>query len=563
MKSHNGHILILGAGLMQRPAIEAARSLGYKVTLVDANPAALCVPLADRFEPIDLKNRDAIRDLALELKEKDGLTAVFTAGTDFSAAVSYASAACGFAAHSVEAALNASDKIRMRGCFKTHGVPSPHFMQVDEASFDSVCLTADRLGSLLFPLVVKPVDNMGGRGCRLIRARDELEPALRAAMENSRSGRAILEDYMNGPEFSIDALVYDGTVTVCGFADRHIFYPPYFIETGHTMPTTVSEKDRLELIAAFARGIQALGLTCGAAKADIKLTRKGPMIGEIAARLSGGYMSGWTYPYASDCPLTEQAELIAAGKEPAWLLAHRQPLSLRAGVSGAAPFDLYEVPSARICAERAWISVPGTVAAVCGLSEAASVPGVRDVLPRFAAGAAVVFPHNNVEKCGNVIAVSADRTEAVSAAEHAVRCIVLRLEADNPATDAFLAGRTVCAGEDGYPPAAFPLDSAVSAAFDSFLGRSDAEHTAVRYPVSAHIPACLLPVADTVRDWSYRTIRQSAESFDKMISESGPDSAAGVPESVFWRACVRGGLQGMLYAADSAGVHRSAAGAPL
>ena len=59
----DSHVLILGAGLMQKPAIEAAKSLNYKVTLIDGNPKALCVPMADTFIPIDLKDKEAIRTL--------------------------------------------------------------------------------------------------------------------------------------------------------------------------------------------------------------------------------------------------------------------------------------------------------------------------------------------------------------------------------------------------------------------------------------------------------------------------------------------------------------------
>ena len=80
------YILILGAGLMQRPAIEAARELGYKVLLVDANKNALCVSFADRFEPIDLKDREGL--LKLAISEKENIAAIFTCGTDFSASVS-------------------------------------------------------------------------------------------------------------------------------------------------------------------------------------------------------------------------------------------------------------------------------------------------------------------------------------------------------------------------------------------------------------------------------------------------------------------------------------------
>ena len=50
------YVLILGAGLMQRPSFEAAKELGFKVLAVDANPNAVCVPFADHFELIDLKD---------------------------------------------------------------------------------------------------------------------------------------------------------------------------------------------------------------------------------------------------------------------------------------------------------------------------------------------------------------------------------------------------------------------------------------------------------------------------------------------------------------------------
>ena len=127
-----------------------------------------------------------------------------------------------------------------------------------------------------YPLVVKPVDNMGARGCRLIRKETELLPALKDAVKYSRSGRAILEEYIDGPEFSIDSLIFDGELTITGFADRHIYYPPYFIETGHTMPTSVNPENWNRLAKTFFDGIKSLGLTHGACKADIKLSKNGP-----------------------------------------------------------------------------------------------------------------------------------------------------------------------------------------------------------------------------------------------------------------------------------------------
>ena len=183
----------------------------------------------------------------------------------------------------------------------------------------------------------------------------EFLSAVRIASEYSRTGYAIIEEYMDGPEFSIDALVYNGKFIVTGFAIRHIKYEPYFIEVGHTMPAVLDKKMHDELISVFALGAKAEGLSCGAAKADIKYTSKGPMIGEIAGRLSGGYMSGWTYPYASDLNLTKQGLLIATGLEPQELLSRAEPVTFTPSElckNAEKPYELFRTYRLRNLAHR-------------------------------------------------------------------------------------------------------------------------------------------------------------------------------------------------------------------
>ncbi len=529
------YILILGAGLMQRPSIEAARELGYRTLVVDANPAAVCVPFADRFEQVDLKDREALVNLAGSVRDK--LAAVFTAGTDFSASVSYVAEKCGFRAHSFQAALNASDKTLMRGCFEKAGVPSPSFVKVGRG--DIAMYLKEGLDKMSFPKVVKPADNMGARGCRLIRGADEFLHSVEVAVSYSRTGKAILEDFMDGPEFSIDALLYDGTLTITGFADRHIFYKPYFIEMGHTMPSVFDEDKKKELVATFARGIASLGLTCGAAKADIKYTSSGPMVGEIAARLSGGYMSGWTFPYASGLNLTKEAMRIALGERPALLEERRVPLDAGAGL----PFKVYDVPCLRTSAERAWISIPGQVKEVLALGRAETEPYVRNVMPRTGAGDKVDFPRNNVEKCGNVIAVSERHDIAVQAAEHAVSSVVIRLEPENRETDTFLAGTgQFC--EEGFPPDAFALPEDAGKIVLDYAGRLG--RIGKDSPCSKIDDGGILKVAENISDYNHRTLLETLKLFDQLCPEHPEFDAV-----EFFRAAIRGGLQGLLYMRDS------------
>ncbi len=525
---NNPCVLILGAGLMQIPAIEAAKKNGFKAVVVDANPNAVGVPCADAFSPVDLKDKDGLLAFA---KTIPNLKGVFTAGTDFSASVAFVAKSLGLSGHEYEACLNASNKVRMRSCFEKSKVGSPSFESVKKEDIANVLRRAE---NMKYPLVIKPSDNMGARGCRMIRDKGEFESAVLDAVANSRSSTAILEDYMAGSEYSIDSIVYKGTLTITGFADRHIFYPPYFIETGHSMPTLLDSEKRRAIIEVFARGVASLGLTEGCAKGDVKFTKNGAMIGEIAARLSGGYMSGWTYPYASGVNLTEQALLVAVGKEPSELLKKR----VRLEVSADCPFEVYDLPCEKASAERAWISIPGVIKEICGFEEAKSVLGVKDVLPRNKEGDAVDFPRNNVQKCGNVISVSDTFENAQMSAHEAIRKITLRLEPNNKETDAFLRGEER-ESEKGFPPFAYPNLSAKIKVFgDSVPPVLEEGKKAVDW----FIPE-LLDFEE--EDWNHCSIRQTLERFDTLCPNHKK-----IDSKTFLNAILRGGIQGALYIAD-------------
>ena len=537
------NIVILGAGLMQRPAIQSAKKLGLHTIVVDADPKAVCIPLADEFYKIDLKDKEGILELCTRLKDSsDGLDGVFTAGTDFSASVSFVCEKLGLPAHSFEAATNASIKTQMRACFEKNGVPSPKFVRAGKDDITPALLETV-LSKMDFPFVVKPVDNMGARGCRMVRIKEEFLPAVLIASENSRTGYAIIEEYMDGPEFSIDALVYDGKFIVTGFAIRHIKYAPYFIEIGHTMPADIPQKMHDELISVFALGAKAEGLTCGAAKADIKYTKNGPMIGEIAARLSGGYMSGWTYPYASDLNLTEQGILIATGNVPQKLLAGANlvtytPSDLCKNLP--APYELFEVPCVRTSAERAWMSIPGTVEYIENITEFTD-KAVFDVLPRatVSIGSKVNFPRNNVEKCGNIIAVSHDRNMAIKAAEDAVSNVFITLKPATKETDDYLNCVTQ-SDEENFPPDAFGrLNEAQLVQLEGVIAADS--------PVSAALPDFLnTDEYKELTDWNFNTISQTLNKFD-ILRAKHPE----LNKKDFFKALMRGGIQGAVYYSDT------------
>lgn len=566
-------ILILGGGVMQLPAIRLAAARGWHVTVADGNPRAVGAAEADRFLAIDLKEREALEAAARALASEVGLDGVFTAGTDFSATVAWIAERLGLPGIGYQTALRATDKSLMRAAFRAAGVPSPDFVTVKVGDDPS------RLAlSLRYPLVVKPVDNMGARGIRRIDRPAELPGAVEAARSQSRSATVIVEEYIPGPEFSLDAIVDRDRITVTGIADRIIRFEPYFVEMGHTIPTAADDESVERLRSVFEAGIRALGITTGAAKGDIKLSPGGPVVGEIAARLSGGYMSGWTYPYSSGMLVTGAALNLAVGL-PAGELAPRWRM---------------------VSAERAFLSIPGRVERVTGLEEAERRPFVKNLFLRVGRGGSVVFPTNNVEKCGNIISQAPTRKEAVASAESACRQIHLLLEPGNPDTAAFLFG-----GAAAWAPSAFDLGEALG-------GRADSAATAARFPlyeiVGGNTRIGVLSVfaglgarsgvgaqatgapgaeeggarAETLgaRDWQGRSIDEALAqvrellplvSFDAALPRKarapGPHAAPSDPVSpaidgpgillglLFRRAFLRGGVQGAVWLVESVARH--------
>ncbi|MBP7734964.1 MAG: alpha-hydroxy-acid oxidizing protein [Spirochaetes bacterium] len=385
-------IMIIGGGLLQMPVILTAKKMGLQVIVTDYNPNALGMKDADI--PIVMSTRDiegSVR-VAKAQNELTSISGVLTVGTDASMAVAAVANALNLPGIKFEDAEAATNKIKMRMRFKEHGVPSPNFLPVWSLS------DAKKAGKILkFPVVIKPSDNMGARGVMRIENFNQLPDAFKFSKSASPSGELIMEEFMEGPELSLDAIIYNGEITFTGVADRIIEYPPFFIETGHNMPSSLSREIQDSACNVMKLGIHALGLDIGAAKGDIKITKDGPMIGELAARLSGGFMSAYTFPYSSGVDLMKAAVEVALGQEPGNL----------------------EPVINRFCIERAIITKPGIVKKISGLEEALKVPGIKEIFLNVKPGDKVIQPRSNVEKAGHIISVGKTLAEAV---QHYEQC---------------------------------------------------------------------------------------------------------------------------------------------
>ena len=401
------HLLIIGGGVFQVPAIKTAKSMGLKVVVTDYNREAEGMLLADYPIEVSTRNINLTVNIAKQFHRSCPLDGVMTVGTDASQTVAAVADALNLPGIPFEVAERATDKIKMRQVLKGRGVPIPDFRPIWTLE---ECQKA--VQDMPLPLVIKPCDNMGARGVRKIERLDDLIPAFREAKEASISGKLILEEFMEGPELSLDALVFDDTIHITGVADRIIERAPYFVEVGHTLPSALPEKQQARAVEVFKQAISALGIDIGAAKGDIKITPEGPKIVEIAARLSGGWMSAYTYPLATGVNLYKAAIQVALGETPT---------------------DL-KPKTSLVSAERSLFPLPGKILSIRGVEEARKIKGVKEIILMKEAGDMAEEPRSNMGKVGYVITVAKTREEAIRINDLARETLTIEIGVPNDLT---------------------------------------------------------------------------------------------------------------------------------
>ncbi|EMJ86311.1 alpha-hydroxy-acid oxidizing protein [Leptospira meyeri] len=386
MKSVEGKtILIIGGGLLQVPIIQTAKTMRLHTVVADMNPSSIGFQIADEAIVMSTKDVEGMVRESKKFVQNTQIHGVITAGTDASMTVAAVASALQLPGIRFVDAEAASNKVKMRQRLKEFGMPIPRF-----AAVWSLQDAKDALDSLTFPLVMKPADNMGARGVIKVNHKDDLTNAFRHAKKFCPTGELILEEYMEGPELSVDALAFQGQIRMTGIADRIIEREPYFIEVGHNMPSAMPKEVLDEVERVMAGGMRALGIHLGAGKGDIKVTKEGVKIGEIAARLSGGFMSAFTYPLSTGVNLNRAALLISLGETP----------------------DNLDPVISRVSIERSLLSKPGKLVSIGGVEETKKIDGVSEVFIQSKPGDIIKEPTNNIDKSGHVIIVADNLKEA-------------------------------------------------------------------------------------------------------------------------------------------------------
>jgi biotin carboxylase len=382
-------LLVLGAGPAQLGLLETAQARGdLEVIALDRDPAAPGFALADRRAIISTEDERGIQRLA-QAERVDGIIAP---GIDWPVAIAARVAERTGIAHplSPATAVLATSKARQRERLAAAGVPQPAWHLVSRAA-----------EGLPVPCVVKAPDRQGQRGLSLVEDAADLDAAIKRAVSESRNGHALVEELADGPEVTVNAVSVAGRFHPLTVTDRLTAEPPAFgVALAHVWP---SEADGGEAAEVAGSAVAALGIEDGPSYTQLRITRDGPQVVEVAARLGGGH----------------DAELCLAA-----LGVDLNDLALGAALGEEIdPAALVPEPQARGASTVFLTAEPGELEGVEGVEEAEAMDGVLQVRVYRRPGFAVGELRHGADRMGAVQAVGGSRDEALERARAAAALV--------------------------------------------------------------------------------------------------------------------------------------------
>ncbi len=387
-------LLVLASALLQIPVIKKAKEMGYYVIAADGNLNAVGLPLADKAIVANITDEEVM----LRIAQEEQIDGVIHPCSEVSMNVmGRINDELGLPGISRETAIRATNKHLMREAFERYGAPSPKSFctnDVDEAWDIFVNRFSHNTA------ILKPSRNSGSRGVAKISqetTREEFALLFGRSMNESRDQSVMIEQFIEGPEFSVEIIVWQGETHVLTVTDKKTTEAPYFVELGHNQPSTFSFETVEAIKEAAVLGVKALGLNNCAAHAELKVQNGLPYLMEIGARLGGDFISTELTHLSTGVDMVAAAINVALGIEP----------------------DLKPIEEPKGVCIRYFTPTPGRLVAINNedllndshVYDAEIYHQVGDVIPEV---------HSSLDRSGHVIVTAPTAQEAIKKADEII-----------------------------------------------------------------------------------------------------------------------------------------------
>ncbi len=272
-------LAIIGASAFQDPLIKKAKDMGYETHVFAWAANDVGERSADVFHPISITEKEDIWAVCRQV----GVSACCSIGSDLAVhTVNFIQRKLGMPCDPEITDTVATDKYEMRKALAAAGVACPRFLKVDDVPDET------ELAGFNWPLIVKPTDRSGSRGIFRVENYGQLAGAVPPALEQSFRHEAVIEEYIPGPEYSCEAVSFEGVHHILAFTKKFTTGSPHFIETGHVEPSDIPHREEGAIREQIKAALTALHKKNGASHAEFKLMPDGRIrIIEIGARMGG------------------------------------------------------------------------------------------------------------------------------------------------------------------------------------------------------------------------------------------------------------------------------------
>ena len=277
----NSKLAILGASYLQRPLFEKAKEMGIETHCFAWEEGAVCKDISDYFYPISILDKDAILEVCYKVKI-DGITTIAT--DTCIPTISYVAEKLNLISNSFESALISTNKGEMRKAFQSYKINSPKFKITSH-------FEQNMADDLNYPIIVKPIDRSGSRGITKVLNKESLEKAVLFSIKESIIGSAVIEEFVEGVEVSVEGVSWKGKHTILTITDKITTNAPHFVELEHHQPSLLPKEIKDRIVDITINALKSVQIEYGASHSEFKITNSGEIYAiEVGARMGGDFI---------------------------------------------------------------------------------------------------------------------------------------------------------------------------------------------------------------------------------------------------------------------------------
>ena len=275
-------IAVIGANEPLIPFYRQAKNLGFGIVGIAWEEGAVCKPYCDSFYPISYTEKERV----LEVCRKEKVAGITSFSLESALpTVVYVAREMGLVSNSEESLALTQSKFAQRRALEQAGIIVPKYYRIgSEAELAGV-----KCG---FPVIVKPIDSGGSQGISKVDSPEKLVDAFQYAINISRSHQVIVEEYVDGREFSVEYISHNGRHFFLQITDKVTSGAPRFVELQHHQPADISPEVYGRIRIMVERALTALKIENSPSHTEIKLNSRGELfIIETGARMGGDYIT--------------------------------------------------------------------------------------------------------------------------------------------------------------------------------------------------------------------------------------------------------------------------------